>query len=97
MTNNDDLFNPVEFAKQCIREKIDSLILDDILYATVDMKLLVKITSHSSSYLRKNFTCTDEAKVLSCSPTTKELWRYPEIRDCWLDFCMINHKDNLRI
>lgn len=85
-----EVFDPVEFAKHCIREKIESMIPEKIVYATVDIKKLVEITNHSASYLRKNFTCTDEAIALSCSPTTKELWKYPEIRDCWLDFCESN-------
>lgn len=87
-----NLFDPVEFAKQCIREKVNSMIPDKLMYATIDMKKLIEITSHSESYLRKNFICTVAAKKLSCSPTTKELWKYPEIRNCWLDFCTENHK-----
>ncbi|MBX8978963.1 hypothetical protein [Enterococcus gallinarum] len=86
------LFDPVEYAKQCIREKVESSISENIMFATIDMKQLVLITNHSDSYLRQNFICTPEAKALSCSPTTKELWRYPEIRDCWLEFCDRNKR-----
>lgn len=83
-------FDPVEYSKQCIKEKIESLIPEKIMYATIDMKILVEITCHSESYLRKNFICTPEAQELRCSPTTKDLWAYPEIRDCWRDFCQKN-------
>lgn len=87
-----NLFDPIEFTKQCIKEKVDSMVPEKIIYATVDMKNLAQITNHSVTYLRQNFICTPEAKALSCSPTTKELWKYPEIRDCWLDFCERNKK-----
>ena len=81
------MFDPIEYAKQCIEEKVEASLPIEILYATVDMKKLVLITSHSDTYLRQHFICTPEAKALSCSPTSKELWKYPDIRDCWLEFC----------
>lgn len=89
-------FDPIKYTKECIEKKVNDSIPDEILYATIDMKLLVKITNHSDAYLRRNFICTPEAKELSCSPTTKELWKYPEIRDCWLEFCQKNKKRSVR-
>lgn len=85
-------FDPVAFAKQCIREKVERELPVEIFYATVDLDLLVEITNHSESYLRKNFLVTPEAKAIECSPTTKRLWKYPEIRDCWRVFCDQNSR-----
>lgn len=83
----DSTFDPVAFAKECIRERIEHDLPTEILYATIDMNRLTEITGHSETYLRKHFIVTKEAKALECSPTTKNLWKYPEIRDCWRDFC----------
>lgn len=87
MQSQDTLFDPIEYTKRCIEKKVEEALPPEILYATVDMKKLIDITSHSDTYLRKHFINTPEAKALSCSPTSKELWKYPDIRDCWLDFC----------
>lgn len=75
------LFDPFEYAKECIREKVNSQLPTELLYATIE------ITGYSDSYLRKYFICTDEALALECGPASKNLWKYPEIRDCWRDYC----------
>lgn len=84
------VFDPVEFAKECIREKVNSQLPTEILYATIDMKKLIEICGYSESYLRQHFICTDEALELECGTTAKYLWKYPEIRDCWRDYCVRN-------
>lgn len=91
MLNQTNLFDPVEYAKKCIYDKVESLMPKEILFATIDINKLVQITSHSVTYLEKNFINTPEARALECSPTTKRLWKYPEIRDCWLEFCVRNN------
>lgn len=93
MVQQSNLFDPIEFAKECIREKVENQLPTEILYATINMKKLVEITGYSDSYLRQHFTCTDEAIALECGPASKGLWKYPEIRDCWRDFC---DRNNLR-
>lgn len=84
-------FDPVQYAKECIQEKVNEALPIEILYATINMKKLVEITGYSESYLRQNFTCTKEAKKLECGTTSKYLWKYPEIRDCWRKFCDQNN------
>lgn len=92
MLDQRNLFDPVEYAKRCIEEEVEKLLPKEILFATIDMKILVQITNHSDSYLKQNFIITPEAQSLECSPTTKHLWKYPEIRDCWLEFCERNKR-----
>ncbi|MES5415526.1 hypothetical protein ABVF54_14205 [Enterococcus mundtii] len=92
MFQQPNLFDPVEYAKNCIEDQVEKLMPKEILFATIDIKKLVQLTSHSVAYLEKNFINTAEAKELECSPTTKRLWKYPEIRDCWLEFCKQNNK-----
>ncbi|MGM0238478.1 hypothetical protein [Enterococcus sp. AZ103] len=87
-------FDPVEYAKECVRKEVERLMPTEILFATVDMEKLTIICSHSRTYLEQNFVCTKEAKELECSPTTKRLWKYPEIRDCWLKYCDENGVKN---
>lgn len=90
MITQPNLFDPVDYAKQCIREEVEKLMPKEILFATIDMNKLVQIASHSQTYLEQNFVNTPEAQALECSPTSKRLWKYPEIRDCWLEFCIRN-------
>ena len=84
MLDQPNLFDPVEYAKECIRDEVKKLMPKEI-------NKLVQITSHSVTYLEKNFINTPDAQALECSPTTKRLWKYPEIRDCWLEFCIQNN------
>lgn len=83
-------FDPIAYAKECIETKVEKMMPKEVLFATVDMNKLVQLTSHSKSYLKTSFIVTPEAKALECSPTTKRLWKYPEIRYCWLEFCEVN-------
>ena len=91
MLDQPNLFDPVEYAKECIREEVKKLMPKEILFATIDINKLVQITSHSVTYLEKHFINTPDVQALECSPTTKRLWKYPEIRDCWLEFCVQNN------
>lgn len=92
MLTQPNLFDPVDYAKQCIREEVEKLMPKEILFATIDMNKLIQITSHSQSYLEQNFVNTTEAQSLECSPTSKRLWKYPDIRECWIEFCIRNNK-----
>lgn len=83
-------FDPVEFAKQCIREKVDSLLPSSLMRATINLHQLSEITGYSERYLQKEFIWTEDAKALEASTNTKYLWFYPEIRDCWREFCRNN-------
>lgn len=91
MLDQPNLFDPVEYAKECIRDEVKKLMPKEILFATIDINKLVQITSHSVTYLEKHFINTPDVQALECSPTTKRLWKYPEIRDCWLEFCVQNN------
>lgn len=91
MLEQPNLFDPVEYAKQCIEKQVEKLMPKEILFATIDINKLVQISCHSVSYLEQNFINTAEAKALECSPTSKRLWKYPEIRECWLEFCDHNN------
>ncbi|WP_270692807.1 hypothetical protein [Enterococcus malodoratus] len=91
MLDQPNLFDPVEYAKECIREEVKKLMPKEILFATIDINKLVQITSHSVTYLEKHFINTPDVQTLECSPTTKRLWKYPDIRDCWLEFCEQNN------
>lgn len=84
----ENYFDPLEYAKDCIEKEIQSQMAERIQQATVDIKMLAKISCHSTSYLEKYFVVTDEARELERSPSTKRLWLYPEIRDCWREFCI---------
>lgn len=91
MFDQPNQFDPVEYAKLCIEAEVERRMPKEILFATIDINKLVQIASHSVSYLEQNFINTPEAKALECSPSAKRLWRYPEIRECWLDFCVQNN------
>ncbi|MCM6930305.1 hypothetical protein NE261_00535 [Enterococcus italicus] len=84
----ENYFDPLEYAKECIKEEVKSQMKERIQQGTIDIKMLAEITCHSTSFLEKNFIVTEEAKELEKSPSTKRLWLYPEIRDCWREFCI---------
>lgn len=86
----DTLFDPLEYSKKCVREFVEERLEVAIIYSTIDINRLVEITCHSKTYLEMNFICTEEAQALECSPTTKRLWQYPEISDCWREYCKKN-------
>ncbi|TRZ30932.1 hypothetical protein AUF15_08720 [Enterococcus avium] len=53
MLDQPNLFDPVEYAKECIRDEVKKLMPKEILFATIDINKLVQITSHSVTYLEK--------------------------------------------
>ncbi|MBP1040405.1 hypothetical protein I6N95_05190 [Vagococcus sp. BWB3-3] len=86
-------FNPVEYAKQCIKEKVDASFPSELVKATIPMEGLIEITGVSRSTLETKYVSQPEFYKLQVNEGKKRLWLYPEIRDAWREI-KINEKND---
>lgn len=85
-------FDPVEYAKECIEQKVSEIVPKEIIYATINIKKLMEITGYGRSTLERGFLCTEEAEMLNVSTTSKKVWLYPEIAEAWREYSLNNKK-----
>lgn len=90
-------FDPVSYAKECIDRRVSEIVPEKIMHATINMHQLAEITGYSERYLRIEFIVTPEAMKLEVGPGRKAAWLYPEIRDCWRNYCIRTGKGKGRI